>query len=149
MTNTSDPLRVVIADDEPRVRHGLAMRLDLEPDLEIVGQAADATDVVAVATVTRPDLVLLDVRMPPGDGLGAIPRLRRALPGVRIVVLSLHDEQAARTRARAVGADDFVSKSAGDAALLRALRAGTVTLSSTDPGPTSCSPPTYSPRRPS
>lgn len=122
MTATSRPLRVVIADDEQRVRRGLAMRIDLETDLAVVGQAADAADAVAVATAMRPDLVVLDVRMPPGDGLAAIPPLRRAVPGVRIVVLSLHDEPSTRARALEAGADAFVSKSAGDGALLRALR---------------------------
>ena len=135
VTGTSGGIRVVIADDELWVRRGLAMRLGLERDLEVVGQASDATEAVAVATETRPDLVVLDVRMPPGgDGLGAIPRLRRAVPGLRVVVLSLHDDQAAEVRAMAAGADAFVSKSAGDAALLRALRGGTVPPSPTTGG---------------
>lgn len=125
MTHPPRPLRVVIADDELRVRRGLAMRLDLEPDLDVVAQAATTPDAVAVAASSRPDVIVLDVRMPPDGGLAAIPPLRAEVPGIRIVVLSIHDEQTTRARVRRTCADAFVSKSAGDEALLRAIRNGT------------------------
>lgn len=98
------------------------MRLDLESDLEVVGQADNVTDTITVAASTRPDVVVLDVRMPPASGLSAITRLRAEVPGLRIVVLSIHDQQSAHSRAFAAGADAFVSKNAGDGALLRAIR---------------------------
>ena len=98
------------------------MRLGLEPDLEVVGAVASADALLDAAMRTTPDVLLLDVRMPPEDGLAQVPRLRRALPALRIVVLSLHDERATRTQSAAVGVDAFVAKGDGDTALLAAIR---------------------------
>ena len=98
------------------------MRLGLEPDLEVVGAVASADAVLDTAIRTAPDVLLLDVQMPPEDGLAPVPRLRRALPDLRIVVLSLHDERATRAQAAAAGVDAFVAKADGDTALLAAIR---------------------------
>lgn len=122
MPTTQHHLRVLVADDEVHVLQGLRMRLGLEPDLEVVGSVATAGAVLHTATRTGPDVLLLDVRMPPGDGLTTVPQLRRVLPDLRIVVLTLHDERATRAQAIAAGVDAFVSKSDSDATLLRAIR---------------------------
>lgn len=73
-------LRVLVADDNPVVRAGLAALLDGHPDLEVVAQAADGEEAIAAATRLRPDVVLLDVRMPGTDGLTALPALSCSPP---------------------------------------------------------------------
>ena len=81
MTNPAEALRVVVADDEPLVRQGLRLVLELEPGLEIVAEAADGVDAVALTLEHRPDLVLLDIRMPRLDGIEAARRIT-ADPGL-------------------------------------------------------------------
>ena len=82
-----------VADDQALIREALAAMLDLEEDLEVVGVAGTCADAVAVATATRPDIVVLDVQMPPGgldavDGIDAIPPILAAGTGVRVIVVT-------------------------------------------------------------
>lgn len=118
-------IRVLLVDDEPMVRRGLRMRLGLEPDVEVVGEARDGAEALARAKTLRPDAVLMDVRMPVMDGVEATAALRRALPGCVVVVLSLYDDAAIRARARSVGAAAFVPKHRAEETLLAAVRRAT------------------------
>ena len=116
------PFRIVIVDDEPSIRRGLQIRLDTEPDLQVVGTTATGAQAIELVRDLRPDLVLMDVRLPAMDGFAATTARRRACPAIPVVLLTLYDDVAARHKAAQVGAAAFVSKHEGDAALLRAVR---------------------------
>ncbi|MFO7777923.1 MAG: response regulator transcription factor [Nitriliruptoraceae bacterium] len=115
-------VRILIADDEPGVRHGLTIRLGSEDDLDIAGGAEDGQQVLEQVAQLRPDVVLMDVRMPRTDGVTATRLLRGAFPGLAIIVLSLHDDLATQDAAIAAGASAFVSKHDGDRVLLETIR---------------------------
>lgn len=117
-----DNVRILLVDDRETVRRGLRMRLDVEPALEVVGEADCGPDAVALVVVTEPDVVLMDVRMPGGDGIAAVAAIRTAAPGVRVVMLSLYDDPASRAAAEAAGAVAFVGKHDPERALLDTIR---------------------------
>jgi two-component system, NarL family, response regulator LiaR len=88
------PIRLVIVDDHSVVREGLRAFLRLQEGIEVVGEAASAAEAVRVARTSSPDVVLLDLVMPGGDGVGAIRDLIGAAPGVRVVVLTSFADDA-------------------------------------------------------
>ncbi|ACV76941.1 response regulator transcription factor [Nakamurella multipartita] len=122
MTTSADALRVVLADDEALVRAGLRMLIDGEPDMQVVGEAGDTAAVVAVVGRTRPDVVLMDVRMPGGGGIEATRRLAAQSPQVRVIVLTTFDEDAAIDGALRLGAAGFLLKTSPPEMLLDAIR---------------------------
>ncbi len=100
------PVRVLLADDHSVVRQGLRMFLALDPELEVVGEAADGAEALALAHQLRPDVVLMDLLMPVMDGITAIGRLRRELPEVEVIALTsiLEDDKViGAVRAGAIG----------------------------------------------
>lgn len=114
-------IRVLIADDEELVRSGLRMILGAEPDLDIVGEAADGAEALRLVEALAPDVLLLDLRMPELDGLGV---LRNLPPGsVPVVVLTTFDTDANVQEALVAGAAGFLLKDAPAAQLVAALRA--------------------------
>lgn len=121
-TGDVGPIRVLLVDDQSNVRRGLTMRLSLEPDIEVVGEAADGRAAVEAARRLRPSVVLMDVEMPELDGIAATTEIRAALPGTEVVILTLHDDADTRCRAEAAGAASFVAKHRMDGALLEAIR---------------------------
>jgi DNA-binding NarL/FixJ family response regulator len=116
------PVRVVLADDQEMVRAGLRMLLDFQPDLEVVGEAADGLAAVEVVTRTRPDVVLMDVRMPRCDGIEAARRIVAALPETAVVVLTTFDDDASLAEALRAGVSGFLLKVAPPEQLLHAVR---------------------------
>lgn len=122
MPDLCPPIRLLVVDDEPRVRTGLRMRLGVEADCDVVGEAGDGVEALAIARRTAPDVVLMDVEMRGGDGLTATVELRRLQPAPAVVVVSLYDDQGTRQRAADAGAGAFVSKHEADDALLPAIR---------------------------
>ena len=117
------PIRLLIADDESNVRRGLRMQLQLEPDLEIVGEAWDGESAVQLAKSLKPDVVVMDVKMSNSvDGVRATEILREAGVPVGIVVLTMFDDAATRARASAAGANAFVAKHESCDALVAAIR---------------------------
>jgi two-component system, NarL family, response regulator NreC len=118
----SSSIRILIADDQPAVRKAIAMRLAAETDLLVIGEAADGVATLDLAMSLRPDIVLMDVEMPLMDGLAATYALRRLCPGTSVIILTIHDDELTRARAREVGATAFVSKSLPPDALLTAIR---------------------------
>ena len=114
---------VLIADDQPMVRAGLRMILEDEPDIEIVGEAADGNEAVSVARVTQPDVILMDVRMPHLDGLEATRRIVRDREnGPRVLILTTFDLDAHVYEALLAGASGFVLKDIQPERLVDAIR---------------------------
>lgn len=113
-------IRVVIVDDQPMIRMGLRMILDHEPDITTVGEAGDGAAALAVARRERPDVVLMDIRMPGVDGVAATRAIRAdpALAGVRVAVLTTFDDDAYVTGALRAGADAFLLKDTDPATLV-------------------------------
>ena len=115
-------IRVLIADDHAVLRAGLRMLIGAQPDLEVVGEAADGDAALRKALETRPDVVLMDITMPGSGGLKAIERIREECPKTRVLVLTMHDVPAYLRSALAAGASGYVVKSAADSELLSAIR---------------------------
>jgi DNA-binding NarL/FixJ family response regulator len=119
---SAGPIRVLLVDDQALVRGGLRLILDAEPDLEVVGEAADGDEGVRVALETRPDIVLMDVRMPTVDGITATAQLLGELPGTRVVMLTTFDLDEYVVDAFRAGASGFVLKTAPPPQLVAAIR---------------------------
>ena len=115
-------IRILLVDDQPAVRDGLRMRLELEPDLIIVGEARDGLEAVAMAQALIPDVVVMDVEMPGMDGIGAARQLRARTPSPAIVMLSIHSDVTTQASAREAGAVAFVEKRAAVDILLAEIR---------------------------
>ncbi|WP_017591601.1 response regulator [Nocardiopsis potens] len=116
-------IRVLLADDEPLVRAGVATILRTDPGIEVVAEAGDGRSAVELALSHRPDVVLLDVRMPVLDGLGAAAELRRAAPDIAVAMLTTFDEDAYVARALEEGASGFLLKAADPRELVLGVRA--------------------------
>ncbi len=117
-------IRLLLVDDEARVRQGLRMCMAGEPDFEVVGEADEGTEAVELAAALQPDVVVMDVRMRGLDGIGATRSLHSAIPGARVVILSMHDDLTTRTAAEVAGASAFVGKQEGIARLFDVIREG-------------------------
>ncbi|MEU7689403.1 response regulator transcription factor [Microbispora hainanensis] len=115
-------IRVVLAEDQSMVRGALASLLGLEPDIEVVGEAADGEEVIAVAEATRPDIALLDIEMPGRDGISAAEQLRRRVPGCRVVILTTFGRPGYLRRAMEAGAVAFLVKDSPASELAAAIR---------------------------
>jgi DNA-binding NarL/FixJ family response regulator len=115
-------IRVLLVDDEPIVLRGLRMRLGLEADITVVGEAADGATAVDLAILVSPDVVLMDVNLPVLDGIAATRELSARVPQAAVVIHSLHDDQGTIDRAIAAGAVAFVAKQQMDGDLLGAIR---------------------------
>ncbi|HEX7160335.1 MAG TPA: response regulator transcription factor [Trebonia sp.] len=118
------PIKVLLADDEGLVRSGFKLLLDLEDDISVVGEAANGAEAVERARAVRPDVVLMDIRMPKLDGIQATAQITgmRGLEGVRIIILTTYDTDAYVFEALQAGASGFLLKDAGPAELLHAVR---------------------------
>jgi DNA-binding NarL/FixJ family response regulator len=117
------PIRIVIADDHPLVRSGLTGLLASQPDFEVVGEAANGREAVAVAQRTKPDVVLTDLRMPELDGVGAIREMCALVPAPKILVLTTYDTDADILRAVEAGATGYLLKETPREELFGAIRA--------------------------
>lgn len=115
-------IRVVVADDDPVVRAGLRVLLEAGTDLEVVGEAADGAQAVAVSRSAQPDVVLMDVRMPHIDGIAATATLMRLDPGPRVLMLTTFEEDALVARALAAGASGYLLKRSPADLIVRAVR---------------------------
>jgi DNA-binding NarL/FixJ family response regulator len=116
-------IRVLVADDQQLLRAGFRVILESEPDIEVVGEAADGVEALEVARDTRPDVVLMDIRMPRLDGLTATERLLAAAEPPRVVVLTTFDQNEYVVRAMRAGAYGFLLKDAPASRLVTAVRA--------------------------
>ena len=120
--DVSEMIRLLIVDEQPAVRQGLRMRLAAEPDLEVVGEAADGEVALDSVQALCPDVVLMDVEMPHMDGIAATDTLRKLCPSTAVIVLSMYDDARTRARAEDAGAVAFVAKSLPTDTLLATIR---------------------------
>jgi DNA-binding NarL/FixJ family response regulator len=116
------PIRVLIADDHGVLRAGLRTLIAAQPDMEVVGEAADGDEAVRRAAELDPDVIVLDVEMPRTGGLTALHRLRSTCPRARVLILTMHDEPTLVRSALEAGASGFVVKEALGDDLLAAVR---------------------------
>ncbi|GAB2700465.1 response regulator transcription factor [Microbacterium marinum] len=117
------PVRVLIADDQSLIRLGFRMVLDAADGIEVVGEAGDGAEAIAATERLRPDVVLMDVRMPGVDGIAATARIARDHPEVRVLVLTTFDLDEYAFGALRAGAGGFLLKDAGREELVAAVRA--------------------------
>ena len=115
-------IKLLLVDDQPIVRRGLRMRLMLEPDITVVGEASSGEQALVLVESLAPDIVLMDVEMPAMDGIAATAAMRASTSQSAVVMLSIHDDVHTRARARAAGAAAFVEKSGTLEVLLATIR---------------------------
>jgi two-component system, NarL family, response regulator NreC len=118
----TETIRIVIADDHPVVRRGVRQLLSCEPGFEVVADVADLDGVRRELSGRPPDVLVLDLHMPGGSPLAAIPELRESFPGTQIVVLTMQNEPAYALRALGAGALGYVLKEAAEDELIEAIR---------------------------
>jgi len=116
-------IRVLIADDHAVLRAGLKLLIGAESDMEVVAEAADGAEAIRRAQTTAPDVVLLDLSMPGGRGTQTIGQVVQLTPRPRVLVLTMHDDQASMQAALQAGASGYIVKQAADVELLTAIRA--------------------------
>ena len=116
-------IRVLIADDHPVVRSGLAGMLGVEPDIEVVGEAPDGAQAVALTRELHPDLVLMDLRMPVLDGAAATARITEELPAVHVLILTTYETDTDILRAVEAGATGYLLKDTPRDQLIAGVRA--------------------------
>ena len=116
-------IRILLVDDHPVVRHGLRGMLEAEPDLTVVGEASSGVEGLERALELRPEIVLMDLRMPGGDGVTATERILARAPGTRVMVLTTYDTDRDILRAIEAGACGYLLKDAAPAELADAVRA--------------------------
>ena len=115
-------IRVVLVDDQPIVRKGLALLLGMEPDLVVCGEAEGEAEAFRRISRLKPDLAVVDLGLREGNGLDLIKRVRQRCPEVKAVVFSMHQEAHFVARALAAGAHGYVTKEQGTEELLNAIR---------------------------
>ena len=117
------PIRILIADDHAVVRTGLRALLRADPDLEIVGEANDGDEALRLADTLHPDLVLLDITMPPDNGIKAAQRLKEKHPDLIVLFLTMHEDEGLLHEALRAGAAGYVIKRAEESEILEAIHA--------------------------
>lgn len=115
-------IKILVVDDEPAVRQGLRMRLELEPDLAIAGEATSGLEALELAQELQPDVVVMDIELPQMDGITATAELQAAASATPVVMSSIHDDAHTRARASAAGAAAFVGKQEGVELLIETIR---------------------------
>ncbi|HZQ35260.1 MAG TPA: response regulator transcription factor [Dehalococcoidia bacterium] len=130
------PIRLLLVDDHEVVRIGLRAMLELEPDIRVAGEAADAPTALAVAPSLQPDVVLMDIRMGAMDGIEACRELKALLPETAVLMLTSFGTEESVLAALMAGAAGFLLKNTGRAELLRAVRAVAAGQSLLDPAVT-------------
>ena len=127
------PIRVLVADDQRVVREGLSMLVGLIDDVEVVGVACDGAEAVRLAEAHRPDVILMDLRMPELDGIAATAQLRDRLPAARVLVLTTYADEDAIVPALRAGARGYLTKDASAEQIEAAIRDVHAGLTHLDP----------------
>jgi DNA-binding NarL/FixJ family response regulator len=116
-------IRVLVVDDQALIRRGIALMLATEPDIEVVGQAADGQEAIDLACVHRPDVILMDLQMPRISGIAAIRAIAAQLPSIQVVVLTTFDADDLVFEAIRAGAHAYLLKDASEVDVLDTVRA--------------------------
>lgn len=117
-----NPIRVLLADDQALIRQGIGYMIGLQPDMALVGEAADGQEAVELAEKLRPDVILMDVRMPRMTGIDATREIARKLPGTKIVILTTFDDQEYIYQGIRAGAVGYLLKDAEAEDMLSGVR---------------------------
>ena len=120
--DSDEPIRVLVVDDQELFRRGLTMLLAVEPGLEVVGEAGDGVEGVALAETAAPDVVLLDVRMPKQSGIESCLAIKEAVPSTKIIILTVSDEEADLYEAVKSGASGYLLKDSSIEEVAQAIR---------------------------
>src|SRR5947209_11780988 len=115
-------IRLLLVDDQPAVLRGLRLRFQLEPDMQVVGEASTGREAFVLAQTLMPDVVLMDIEMPDMDGIETAAALRTVVPQSAVVILSIHTDRQTRMRAQVAGAVAFVEKRGTTDTLLAVIR---------------------------
>jgi DNA-binding NarL/FixJ family response regulator len=126
-------IRVIVADDQRAVREALATVLEVLPEIEVIGLASDGDEAIELARSLRPDVVLMDLRMPNTDGIAATRAISTELPGVRVVVLTTFADDASIGAALQAGAIGYLTKDAGREQIALAVQSAAIGQSVLDP----------------
>ena len=116
-------LTVLIADDHPLFRKGMRALLESMPDIELIGEAKSGNEAIEMTTAQQPDVVLMDLQMPDGSGLAATRELSKSSPNVRILVVTLFEDDESIFTALRAGARGYILKDADEEEIMRAIRA--------------------------
>jgi DNA-binding NarL/FixJ family response regulator len=134
LNNEVAVIRVLIADDHPLMRKGLADILQGVDDIDVVGAAEDGAAAVALAYAVKPDIILMDISMPGMDGIEATEKLVEMDSGARVVMLTSYSEREKITQALAAGAVSYLTKDAPPEAVIRAIRSAATVSDHPAPG---------------
>jgi DNA-binding NarL/FixJ family response regulator len=119
---SSSPARIIIADDHDLVREAMRSMLDIEPDLRIIDEAKDGQEIIELTRLQRPDLVIMDVRMPKVNGLEATQTIKEELPTTKVLIWSAYEDPVLVSDAVRAGADGYVLKLSPVQELVDAIR---------------------------
>lgn len=117
-----DKIRILLADDHTILRNGIRAILEDEPGMEVVGEAEDGRTAVSLASQLKPDIVIMDIAMPLLNGLEATRQIRRLCPGVKVIILSMHDNEEYIVQVLEAGAMGYILKDSAAKELIQALR---------------------------
>jgi DNA-binding NarL/FixJ family response regulator len=118
----SEPVTVVIADDHPMVRQGLRLTLGTLPSIQVIGEATTGRQAVELADSLQPDVLIMDINMPDGNGIDATRALAQSSPHVKVLILTMFDDDASVFQAMRAGARGYLLKGAGEQEIERAVR---------------------------
>lgn len=122
MSEEARALRIIVVDDHPVVREGLVAMIGTNPGFEVVGEAGDGDGAVSLARTLRPDVVLMDIELPPADGIEATQRIVQSVPGTRVLMFTAFDNDDRIVRALRAGAQGYLLKGVPRDQLFRAIR---------------------------
>lgn len=116
-------LRIFLADDHALIREGLKLMINLQPDMEVIGEASDGHSVCRLAKALQPDLVIMDISMPELNGAKATERLKQEVPDVKVLALTVHEDKGYLQQMLRAGASGYVLKRSAADELIRAIHA--------------------------